>query len=227
MQLHGLDAKKITFSITWYQQIPPTLFYIKAIIWHSSGIHHDSIAHVGHVYTESITIPTPKPVCLIFLQCSSLQCAKTMQVKSIFLHRNCRLQICARQQCSFEKYVRHWGEKRMNQLWLFTQLQLQHYGNNAYREKDNTRVYNRSVEFALFTDECLTGIQSWSQKHDTIKGFPCYRYPNGKLITKGKSLEKAKRWMQYVSDTLPKRFTREMHFFLQREYIKCVYRWAI
>ncbi len=35
-----------------------------------------------------------------------------------------------------------------------------------------------------FTDECFTGIQSWSQKHDTIKGFPCYGYPNdGKLIT--------------------------------------------
>ncbi len=31
-------------------------------------------------------------------------------------------------------------------------------------------------------DGCLTGIQSWSQKHDTINGFPWYWYPNGKLI---------------------------------------------
>ncbi len=34
----------------------------------------------------------------------------------------------------------------------------------------------------LVTDKCFAGIQSWSPKHDTIKGFPCYWYPNdGKL----------------------------------------------
>ncbi len=46
------------------------------------------------------------------------------------------------------------------------------YGNNAYREEDNTRVYNRSLKIywthlyigicpdALFTNGCFTGIQS-------------------------------------------------------------------
>ncbi len=71
-----------------------------------------------------------------------------------------------------------------------------YYGNNAYREKDNTRVYNnRSLKIywthlyigicpdVLITDGCFTGIESWSPKHDTIKGFPWNWYIKGKLIT--------------------------------------------
>ncbi len=63
----------------------------------------------------------------------------------------------------------------------------EHYGNNAYREEDNTRVYNRSLKIywthLYITDGCFTGIESGSPTHDTIKGFPWNWYIKGKLIT--------------------------------------------
>ncbi len=57
------------------------------------------------------------------------------------------------------------------------------YGNNAYREEDNTRVYNRSfkdllnsfrssLHDALVTVGCFTGIESNPPLHIPINGFP-------------------------------------------------------
>ncbi len=44
-----------------------------------------------------------------------------------------------------------------------------------------------SLHDALITDGCFTGIESWSPKHDTIKGFPWNWYIKGKLIIEGRS----------------------------------------
>ncbi len=64
-------------------------------------------------------------------------------------------------------------------------LVLRLYGNNAYREEDNTRVYNRSLKDllnslyfrsslhdALITVGCFSGIESNPPLHIAIKGFP-------------------------------------------------------
>ncbi len=60
------------------------------------------------------------------------------------------------------------------------------YGNNAYREEDNTRVYNRSLKdllnSLLTTVGWFTGIESDPLPHITIKGFPWKWYRGNRIM---------------------------------------------